>query len=400
MSADSRVFKLPFSVADSGMRIRFAVILCILGLVLTLGKLFHILANVRKKEIFTKKLTGYKIPDASAKMPHIELSHETSNPYIVESSVGPRLELLPNLTALRWPEYQRPKSLKTVDEIRADRFGVVLSEPDIRIFQALLELFRGIMIELGLNDKWFLMAGTLVGSMRHHDFVPWDDDVDVSAPLQYRGIINMALKKEGSISIFDQGIRDKIYFSPLSSSWRTSYRFKEWPWAWPALDICYFLEKEKFSRFRESKPEIYIDTEHVFPVVYRPFGMQWYPAPRRPIEFTTGYFKNSKPSCTSSWWSHTKEAYIVPITIPCRDLAKRYPLVNRCPVITPSGDGDVDSFDELNLVPVDEYLVDINGVAIHSIRVLLPPNEANDTMFAHSDKRFLCPAPVVKGRTN
>lgn len=45
-----------------------------------------------------------------------------------------------------------------------------------------LRVFKAICEEQGFT--YYLMGGTLIGAVRHQGFIPWDDDIDVSMPLE------------------------------------------------------------------------------------------------------------------------------------------------------------------------------------------------------------------------
>lgn len=60
-------------------------------------------------------------------------------------------------------------------------------EPDtLRRFQLagleLLKVFQGICKKYSL--RYFAIGGTCIGAIRHHGFIPWDDDIDVAMPYE------------------------------------------------------------------------------------------------------------------------------------------------------------------------------------------------------------------------
>ncbi len=54
--------------------------------------------------------------------------------------------------------------------------GSILRKQQLRMLDLLLELDR---ICKRHNLNYWLIGGTLLGAVRHHGFIPWDDDVDV-----------------------------------------------------------------------------------------------------------------------------------------------------------------------------------------------------------------------------
>ena len=79
----------------------------------------------------------------------------------------------------------------------------------------ILNAFSEVCKKHGL--KWFVHAGTLLGTIRHHGFIPWDDDIDVAMPREDYDVLCRIATTEFSFPFFLQN-EDSDPFSCKSFS--------------------------------------------------------------------------------------------------------------------------------------------------------------------------------------
>ena len=67
------------------------------------------------------------------------------------------------------------------------------------------------------NLQYFVVAGTMLGAMRHHGFIPWDDDIDVAMPRRdYDRFLEIASQFLSS-EYFLESPRDKNHVTIVST---------------------------------------------------------------------------------------------------------------------------------------------------------------------------------------
>lgn len=96
-----------------------------------------------------------------------------------------------------------------------------MADYDIKEFQKIeLEiLFEVDRVCKKYNIRYFLLAGTLLGAIRHKGFIPWDDDIDIAMPIdEYRRFCKVASKELGSLYFLQN------YQTDFSDRWFSKVR--------------------------------------------------------------------------------------------------------------------------------------------------------------------------------
>jgi len=182
------------------------------------------------------------------------------------------------------------------------------------------------------NVTYFMVAGTLLGSYRHHGRIPWDDDVDLAVrfsdkPIVYK--VLTALHPDYGLFVggtFDSPFSWKFYPRRDGDGRQVPLR----PFRWPYVDLEFYLDNATrvWNAWTHFELENY-DRRHVYPLVRRPFDGLWLPAPGNTEAVLSVHINQSM--CISRVVSH---GYLIRMfrggyAMPCSNssLAERYPFV-------------------------------------------------------------------------
>jgi len=200
---------------------------------------------------------------------------------------------------------------------------------------ALLKMFGAVTDALrARNVTFWIDGGTLLGSYRHHNLIPWDDDVDLVICRSQRHQAHRAIK---ALAPAYRLYVEKDAASSSVLSWRVFASNGSAPvtgkeFRFPAIDLLFYTLNATHVWLEPRKMWWYYvwPRSAVFPLHHRPFDRYWVPAPCNTRSYLISEYGDPRVigKCMSPRMMHRKDIKLNQTSVPCRML-RWVPLVRR-----------------------------------------------------------------------
>lgn len=196
---------------------------------------------------------------------------------------------------------------------------------------AILLLKETIKILNEFDIEYFLISGTLLGYVRHNDFIPWDDDIDLIVDIDILTKLPDICKKYGNELTFLKHyeyivktcFKDKEIQINKNNRWYQHLINKNNQYNWPFIDLFTF-------RYSDDKKQIVFfnktwNYDDFFPASIVNFVELTVAVPKNPMVFLIeNYGTNCLTVLKSNNFSHKTEQRISKIITITMDEYKKY----------------------------------------------------------------------------
>lgn len=176
------------------------------------------------------------------------------------------------------------------------------------------------------NINYLIISGTLLGCMRHNDFIPWDDDIDLIVDKKILKLIPLISQKYENIFnvitrddyIVKTCYNDKVKI--IDHDWKKYNVIENRNYCWPYVDMfMYEIKKNDIFFFNKNW-----NIKHFFPLKQKLFKGLMVNIPLNPYYFLKlNYGDNCMTICKSNNYCHKDEKSIKTIYTCDIDMCKK-----------------------------------------------------------------------------
>lgn len=232
---------------------------------------------------------------------------------------------LRGLLAASYSALASPAGLQGVDSSSSwslEEFQKAVADEEKKVFVDLLRVIDDVTTRH--NITYFMTFGTMLGSFRHHDMTPWDDDADVAIPYKNKAAVWMLLNNIGHLGYVVNVTADTQFrFVGRKSRLYSS----SWEWRWPYVDIDFYSENETHIWIYSAGKILRYAKAIIFPMHKRPLGPVSLNAPSDGLTYLKLTYSDYT-SC-STGMQHKYGRNRPSVTLPCSVFNETYPFVHR-----------------------------------------------------------------------
>lgn len=179
------------------------------------------------------------------------------------------------LSLFIWINSIHTTCIRNIDEL-------IMTPDEKETLFSYLQIISDLFNKNGIN--YWIMSGTLLGSVRHNGMIPWDDDADI-------GVFETDLDK---ILALNKELNQIGY--EIVPSWRI-YKFRKIGTEYPFVDIfCFSKDNNKYilnhQELRDTWPNEYFTEDELFPLKIYKFENIFLKGPNYPIAYLDRMYYN------------------------------------------------------------------------------------------------------------